>query len=56
MNISTNTLIIILVVCLLCGALPTWRYSRDWGYGPSGIIGVIAIILLCVLLFTGRIH
>lgn len=45
-------LIVILVLALL-GVLPTWSHSRSWGYGPSGIVGVILIILL-VLFLTGR--
>ena len=45
-------LLIILIVILL-GALPTWPYSMNWGYYPSGGIGILIIILL-VLLVTGR--
>jgi hypothetical protein len=44
----------VLLVLMLLGALPTWGYSKGWGYGPSGGLGLIAIILV-VLLLTGRI-
>ena len=50
---TLTTLIIIIVVLLLLGAIPAWPYSRGWGYGPSGILGVILVILL-VLLLMGR--
>ncbi|AWD22995.1 DUF3309 domain-containing protein [Fuscovulum blasticum DSM 2131] len=49
----TNILIIILVL-MLVGALPNWRYSASWGYLPSGGLGIILVILL-VLVLTGRI-
>ena len=47
------TIVIILLVLALVGGLPTWGYSRSWGYRPSGGIGLILIILL-VLLLLGR--
>ncbi len=46
-------LLLIVLVLLLLGAIPRWNYSRNWGYGPSGILGVILIIVV-VLLVTGR--
>ena len=49
-----GTILIILVILLLIGALPSWGYSRGWGYGPSGILGLIAIVVI-VLLLMGRI-
>jgi hypothetical protein len=49
----TTILIIILILALL-GALPTWGYSRDWGYGPGGGLGLILIIII-VLALTGHI-
>jgi hypothetical protein len=49
-----TTILIILLVLLLLGALPTYNYSRDWGYGPSGLLGVLLVIIL-VLLLVGRI-
>ncbi|TMJ19396.1 MAG: DUF3309 domain-containing protein [Alphaproteobacteria bacterium] len=49
-----GTILIILLILLLIGALPSWGYSRGWGYGPSGILGLIAIVVI-VLLLMGRI-
>lgn len=43
-------LLLILIVLLLVGALPTWRYSRGWGYGPSSIVSIILIIFLILIL------
>jgi hypothetical protein len=47
------TILIIILVLMLIGALPTWGYSQGWGYYPSGGIGIILIILL-ILVLTGR--
>ena len=49
-----GTILLILLVLLLVGAIPAWPYSRSWGYGPSGIVGVIVVVLL-VLVLMGRI-
>ena len=46
-------IVLILVVLLVVGALPTWPHSRSWGYYPSGVLGVILIVLL-LLVLTGR--
>jgi len=46
--------LLILLVLFLVGALPTWRHSRSWGYGPSGGLGLLVVILL-VLVLMGRI-
>lgn len=51
MTLGTSLLIILILV--LVGALPTWGYSRSWGYGPSGVLGVLVILLL-ILALTGR--
>lgn len=51
---SVGTIILIILVLALIGVIPTWGHSRKWGYGPSGGIGLIVIILL-ILLLTGRI-
>ena len=48
-----SLLLVIVLVLLLLGALPTWGYSSGWGYGPSGIVGILLIILLIAFL-TGR--
>ena len=50
---SISTILLILLVLVLVGALPTWPYSGSWGYYPSGGLGLVLIILL-VLGFTGR--
>lgn len=45
-------LLLIIVIILLLGALPTWPYSTDWGYYPSGGLGLILLILIILLLFN----
>jgi len=47
------TILIVLAVLMLVGAIPAWPHSRNWGYGPSGGVGLVVLILL-VLLLTGR--
>ncbi|MPZ36719.1 MAG: DUF3309 family protein [Rhizobiales bacterium] len=49
-----TTILIVILILALIGALPTWPYSRSWGYYPGGGIGLILIILL-VLALTGRV-
>jgi hypothetical protein len=44
-------LLLLILILLLMGAAPAWPYSRTWGYGPSGLVGVLLIILI-VLMFT----
>lgn len=48
-----GTVLVVILILLLLGGLPTWPYSAQWGYGPSGIFGVILIIVI-VLLLMGR--
>jgi len=48
-----GTILIIILILLLLGAVPHWGYSSGWGYGPSGIIGIIVIIVI-ILLITGH--
>ena len=50
---TLGTILLIILILLLIGAVPTWGYSRGWGYGPSGIIGIILIVVI-VLLLMGR--
>ncbi|WP_035052257.1 DUF3309 domain-containing protein [Andreprevotia chitinilytica] len=50
---SLGTILLILLVLMLIGAFPLWPHSQSWGYGPSGGLGVVALILF-VLLLTGR--
>jgi hypothetical protein len=49
-----GTILIILLVLALVGALPTWGYSGSWGYGPSGIVGTVLVVLL-ILVLLGRV-
>jgi hypothetical protein len=48
-----STIVLVLLVLLLVGALPSWPYSRGWGYYPSGGLGLVVVVLL-VLLLAGR--
>jgi len=48
------TILIVLAVLMLLGAIPAWPHSRNWGYGPSGGLGLILLIVV-ILLVTGRI-
>ena len=50
---SLGTILLILLILALVGVFPAWPHSRAWGYGPSGIVGVIVVVLL-VLVLTGR--
>jgi hypothetical protein len=47
------TILIVLLILMLLGALPTWPYSRSWGYYPSGGLGLVVVIVL-VLVLAGR--
>ena len=49
-----STILIIILILLLNGALPTWPYSANWGYGPGGLLGTILIIVV-ILALLGRI-
>lgn len=49
-----GTILLIVLILMLLGAIPTWPHSKGWGYGPSGGLGLIVIILI-VLLLMGRI-
>ena len=48
-----GTILLIVLVLMLIGAVPTWPHSRGWGYGPSGALGLIVVIII-ILLLTGR--
>lgn len=48
-----GTILLIVLILLLLGALPTWPYSRSWGYYPSGVVGLIVVIVVFLVL-TGR--
>ena len=49
---TLGTILLIVLVLILVGALPTWPYSSGWGYGPSGLLGVLLIVAL-ILMLTG---
>jgi hypothetical protein len=49
-----GTILLIILILMLIGAIPSWPHSRNWGYGPSGGIGLVVIVLI-VLLLMGRI-
>ena len=50
---SLGTILLIVLILMLIGVIPSWPHSRSWGYGPSGALGIVVIILI-VLLLTGR--
>jgi hypothetical protein len=49
-----STILIVVLILMLVGALPTWRYSSGWGYGPGGLLGTI-LIVVAILALLGRI-
>jgi hypothetical protein len=51
---TLGTILLVILILLLLGAIPAWPYSRGWGYGPSGVVGVVAVVLL-VLILAGRV-
>jgi len=51
--VSLGTILLIVLLLMLFGAIPTWPHSKSWGYGPSGGLGLVLIILI-ILLLTGR--
>jgi len=50
---SLSTILLIVLILVLIGVLPTWPHARSWGYAPSGIVGVVLVILI-VLFLMGR--
>ncbi len=51
---TLGTILLIVFILLLVGAIPTWPYSRGWGYGPSGVLGVVLVVVV-ILLVLGKI-
>jgi hypothetical protein len=49
-----GTILIVILILMLLGAMPRWGHSRNWGYGPSGGLGLLVLVLI-VLLLTGHI-
>ena len=54
MSISLGTILLVVLVLMLIGAMPSWRHSRSWGYGPSGGLGLVLVAVL-VLVLLGRV-
>ena len=50
---SLGTILLIIIVLMLVGAIPSWPHSRAWGYGPSGVLGLIVVVLL-IMVVMGR--
>lgn len=50
---SLGTILLIILVLMLVGAIPAWPHSKSWGYAPSGVLGLVVVVLL-VLLLMGR--
>jgi hypothetical protein len=50
---SIGTILLVILVLLLVGAIPSWPHSRSWGYGPSGILGAALIVLAVILIIRG---
>ncbi|MGV8900269.1 MAG: DUF3309 domain-containing protein [Burkholderiaceae bacterium] len=50
---SIGTILLIVLILILIGALPSWPHSQSWGYFPSGIVGIVVVILL-IMVLTGR--
>ena len=53
MVISTGTILIIVLLVMLIGGLPTWPHSKSWGYGPTGVLSTVLVIIV-VLMLLGR--
>ena len=51
---SLGTLLLIILILMLIGVIPTWPHSRSWGYAPSGVLGLVVVIII-ILLLLGRI-
>ena len=51
---SIGTILLVILILILVGVIPTWPHSRAWGYGPSGALGLVLIILL-ILVLLGKI-
>jgi len=51
---TLGTILLVVVILLLIGAIPSWPHSRNWGYGPSGVLGVVVLVVV-LLVVMGRI-
>jgi hypothetical protein len=52
-KMTLGTILIIVLILILLGALPTWGHSRNWGYGPSGLLGTVLVVVV-ILVLLGR--
>lgn len=52
--VSLGMILLIVVILMLVGVLPTWPHARNWGYGPSGVVGLVVVVVL-ILFVMGRI-
>lgn len=50
---SIGTILLIILILILIGAFPSWPYSRGWGYYPTGIVGIVLLVVI-IMLLTGR--
>jgi len=50
---SLGTILLVVLILMLIGAIPTWPHSRSWGYAPSGVLGLLVVVII-VLLLLGR--
>ncbi|HEY7904786.1 MAG TPA: DUF3309 family protein [Casimicrobiaceae bacterium] len=50
---SIGTILLIILILVLIGAFPSWPYSRGWGYYPTGIVGIVVLVVI-IMLLTGR--
>ena len=53
MSISLGAIVLVLLILMLVGAIPSWPHSRSWGYAPSGLLGTVVVVVL-VLVVMGR--
>jgi len=51
---TLGTILLVILILMLLGVIPTWNHSRDWGYGPSGVLGTVVVVLL-ILILLGRV-
>jgi hypothetical protein len=49
-DMTVSTLLLVVLILALVGALPSWPHSRSWGYGPSGLLGLVLVVLLVIAL------
>ena len=50
---TLGSILLVILILMLLGVLPTWGHSRSWGYGPSGGVGMLVIVLLVLVLWRG---